>query len=78
MAAPTFEETLEALLSLAKSDTPLTPAPVDDLVDPYLVGFGTETHTRRQELAEAFSEKAEPTHRSELIHKRIMHAGIIP
>ncbi len=78
MAAPTFEETLEALLSLARSDTPLSPAPVDDLLDPYLVGFGAETHTRRQELAKAFAEKAEPTHRSELIHKRIMRSGIIP
>jgi hypothetical protein len=48
------------------------------VVDPYLVGFGAETHTRRQELAKAFSEKAEPTHRSELIHKRIMRADIIP
>lgn len=72
MSAPTFDETIQVLVALSRSDVPLTPAPVDDIVDAYLVGFGNDTFTRRVELAEAFVEKAGTSRRSDQIHHRIM------
>jgi len=73
----TLEECLRALVDLMNSTRSLTPAPVDDIVDPYLIGFGAQTAEKRMELAKAFHERTEPSERRDLIHARILKA-IIP
>jgi hypothetical protein len=44
---------------------------VDALVNSYLIGFGAQTDSNREQLARAFSEKAPPTTASECIRDRI-------
>ncbi|MGJ5065385.1 hypothetical protein [Bradyrhizobium oligotrophicum] len=76
MSQPSLNETLKALADLSVSNSDLTPAPVDDIIDPYLVGFGKDTSARRSELAEAFRKGVPSTERSDFICQRIL--GRIP
>ena len=48
---------------------------VDALVNSYLAGDGTDTASKRKQLARAFSEKAPATTASERIRDRIERAG---
>jgi len=72
MATVTLEETVDALVALSTSDRPLSPAPVDDIVDPYLIGFSKETAVRRSELARQFLDMALASPRAEFIYMRIL------
>jgi hypothetical protein len=70
-----LEDTIKLLILLshrapAMDDSALH-RKVDALVDSYLVGFGTETVSKRWELAKAFHEKAAVTPASERIRYRI-------
>jgi hypothetical protein len=67
----TLEECVEALVALSVSDRPVTNAAVDDIVDGYLVGFGLQTATQRNEMAQAFKERAIVSRRTENISERI-------
>jgi hypothetical protein len=73
----TLETSLSALIDLLNSDRPLTPAPVDDIVDPYLAGLGSDKAQRRIELADAFHDKTQPSERRDMIYVRILRR-IIP
>jgi hypothetical protein len=69
----TFEDCVDALVALEASNRELlTPAAVDDIVDPYLVGLGTQA-TQRRELARAFRDKVKASTRRGLIYSRILH-----
>jgi hypothetical protein len=73
--ADQLEDTIKLLILLshrapAMDDTALH-RKVDALVASYLVGFGTETASKRRELAKAFHEKATVTPASERIRYRI-------
>lgn len=71
-ARPLMHSTLLALLKLAMSDQPLTAAPIDGLVDAYVVGFGENTYARRSELAELFRKIAPLGERGHFIYLRIL------
>jgi hypothetical protein len=64
-----FDECIEALIGLEASDRDLTPAPIDDIIDPYVVGFGCQIEKVRGAVAIGFREKAPLSARSELIFK---------
>jgi hypothetical protein len=67
-----FEECVEALVALSARKRPVTNAAVDDLVDGYLVGFGVQTATKRDELARAFRDRATVSRRRENIWERVL------
>jgi len=67
-----LEDCLHSLINLLNSDRELTPAPIDDIMDPYLVGFGAATPQKRSEVAEAFHDRTEPSARRDLIYARIL------
>ena len=73
--AEQLEEAVKLLLLLSHRAPTLTDTAqnrkVDALVDAYLVGFGTETASKREQLAKAFSVKAPATTASERIRDRI-------
>ena len=64
-----FDECLEALIAFGASDRDLTPAPIDDIVDPYVVEFGCQIEKVRGAVASAFRDKALLSACSELIFK---------
>ena len=72
------EECLGSLYTLLKSSRELTPASVDDIIDPYLGAAGRLETDRRQALAMAFRNMTmeERSDRREFILKRV--AGRIP
>lgn len=72
MARLTSEQTIEALIALSGSDTPLIPAPIDDIVDAYLVGFGGATSTKRDELARHFLVQTRRSPRADFLYRRIL------
>ena len=72
MTRPTFGETVDKLVDLAKSDQELSEAPVDDIVDLYLVGVDEAAKIgKRVELRKAFYEKVAASSRTEAIARRI-------
>lgn len=77
MAASTFDGTVNALLALCNSSTPLTQPLIDDIVDPYLVDLTEGIYERRLELAQAFRAKARSTFRADHIYERVLRR-IIP
>lgn len=77
MPALGFDETVESLVALAHSDSALTPAPIDDIIDPYLSDASGNPLAHRLELAEAFLDKGGTSERSDFIHLRIL-GRIIP
>jgi hypothetical protein len=77
MSRRTFEEAVDALVKLSKSEDPIRVAYVDNIVDEYLVGFGDQTANERNALAMAFREKAQPSRRSDTICGRILRDGTV-
>jgi hypothetical protein len=73
-----LEICLSSLLDLLNSDRPLTPAaPVDDIVDLYLAGSGSDKAQRRIGLADTFHDQTQPSERRDMIYVRILRR-IIP
>jgi len=64
-----FDECLKALIALEASDRDLTRAPIDDIVDPYVVEFGSQIEKVRGAVASAFRDNVPLSARSELIFK---------
>lgn len=73
----TLESCVNQLKEFHSSGQQLTPAPVDDIVDAYLVGFGAETQEKRIELAQAFFDQTEPSERRHQIYLRVL-GRIVP
>jgi len=51
-----FKLALKALVSLSKSDQPITAKKIDAIIDPYLISNGKLTDEDRKQLAAAFLE----------------------
>jgi hypothetical protein len=66
---------VKALVSLSKSDQPITSKAIDGIVDPYLIFHGKFTSEHRRELAAAFLESAPSSARTDEIHHRILPSG---
>ena len=72
-----LEDCVRDLIDLMNSEQPLTPAPIDDIVDPYLDGSGADTPRKRAELAETFHSQTKQSERRDMIFARILKR-IIP
>jgi hypothetical protein len=68
----TLEVCLNSLVDLLNSDQDITQTGIDGIMDPYLVGFGAATKQHRDEIAQAFHDRTEPSTRRDIIHVRIM------
>ena len=67
-----FTLALKALVSLSKSDQPITAKKIDAIIDPYLFSNGKLTDEDRKQLAAAFLEEATLSDRTNTIHRRII------
>jgi hypothetical protein len=77
MTADHLEETVKLLLlhrAPSVDDTSLN-RKVDAIVDSYLAAFGTQTASKRSDLADAFRNKAPATLASERMRIRIERKG---
>ena len=67
-----LDDCVDALVDLLNSDRHLSPAPIDDIVDPYLDGSGAQRPLKPSQLAVAFHDRTEPSERRDLIFARIL------
>jgi hypothetical protein len=68
----TLEQCVKGLVALQESDSVDLARKVDAIVDPYVAGFGRQTRSMRDELANAFHTEAPPTELSARIWLRIL------
>jgi hypothetical protein len=70
-----FNTCATQIAALAGSDKTYSAAEVDGLVDPFLVGFGTETGSMRMALAKAAYCISRPSALAERIYWRVLRDG---
>lgn len=68
----TLDQCVKGLMGLEESDAVDLARKVDAIVDSYVVGFGRQTRSMREELANAFQTEAPPTELSARIWLRIL------
>jgi hypothetical protein len=71
MTRPTFDETIEDLLSLERSSRDISKTSVDIIVASYLLGVGDQKGLERGLLADTFREKGPQTARADHIYKLV-------